>query len=1018
MGDVTINLKPARSRWQVLGKEIYPGVNPYNVRVEADNWGFATCSFELPRDPFLPHPDLASFTPCVIEEDGATLFRGKVMETPARGEPQPGITVAGRGAQYALDENPIEFSWLHSDLTAWKDVRSIPGYSPAIWNPAGTVEVGSGGISFGQANDTPYGAAKAQGVFLDLGPNQRARRIEIRLSNTNIAGNSTLKFFVRGRTDTSFGDGVFGGADAGDTPPRASDVWQDAIVLMGVASGSDIITFDAQPEHSGTFAPSARLIAIFLYWLAGPGTTAQDHMVNLTKINVYGDPSFGATESGNLRSSDVVEHAVRRASVGITVPKQSARIGPYSSSDDYGSEIRAAGLSPSGPMVNWYRLNPTGGQQLQPQPGFAAINSPLAQGGTPTYTATGGPILDGNPAGSAYASFPASPAALAYLFATSSMWPDPLGLRSGWSLITWFRTTTLGNSATQLSALNNRIVSTDKAAAPPSGRFQWGVGLNNLGELMFGTIDPGGTFTVTYTGTNYADGQWHMLLVTRNRFNGSFMVGVDDNRPVAPWETSYGQASSAPGHLRQEDTTVFWATRSGGDVRYVGDLAEISWFWGEVPVQAQYHFYQAGRRAVDTTIKRTQLVLPGLATTAPRNAREIVEGVNAYHRYVTKVGVGAQMEFRPRPTVPKYALKAAAARRFSQTALTAGEEAYNRVVVSGSDGSGNPITVERTAAHQPGATFEAPPDLAFGNPDPSAPIGSVAGSYWWYQGDTGGVIVRDTTTFDSSPASLRMDPNPVSANNQDAYVYGFFNGVFRRGRRYLITFKLRPASVSFPATFIAYVGNIRQGDFARAPGTWGAAGAWTSYTIDWVPRTDYACGDPFAVGAPTEWLVDNTASFQVRAPDSEQATTTPKQFWIDTPLVRIGVNSMLDRQNDLRTRTIEHNQVLTDAIAAAVGDAFLVTRSKQQLRGTVEVGPEDIVLYKTGQPVHPGYLVEDTMEMVHIPSLLDPDTGAQGRDGLMVGVSYEPNTEHAVITVDNQADNFETLMQRHALLSG
>lgn len=1018
MGDTTVHLRPANGPWQVLGRENYAGLLPIGVRVEADAWGFATCSFDLPRDPFLPHPDLASFTPCIIDEGNARLFEGKVMETPARGEPQPTISVAGRGTQYALDENPIEFAWKHSDLTEWRDIRDHPGYAPTTWVSAGTVNVGGGAISFGQGNGTVYRASTAQGVYLDLGPYRVARRIEIKIEQTNLAAGATFQLYVRGRTDSSMGDQAFGGNGQQLLQPSSANVWADSMLIMGVPSGSNLIGFDnARPWHSSTFYPPARQIAIFLNWSAS-GTATQEYMATISAINVYGDPAFGCTGGGNLRASDVVEHAVRTASVGISVPKQSARAGTYSATDDYGSELIAPafmnvyGYPGDGPGMQWYRMRSSPGRLA---PTLSSVASSLNQGGTPTYSDTGGPVLDGDPAGSAYASFPASPTALAWLQAQATNFPDPGNGRTGWSLIVWFRTSTAGNAAADWRALNNRIVASDvSAGSPPAGTHWWGVGLNSSGNVMGGVVTSGGLSNTTLSG-NYADGQWHMLIITRNRFDGKFTIGVDGSKPSSVFESNYDVGSlTTAAHTPGASTGIYFATRNGGDVRFVGDLAEITWFFGELPIQAGYHIYQAARREANTSIKRTQLVLPGMATTAPRTARESIEAANAYHRYVAKVGTGMQLEYRSRPTVPKYALTAAAARRFSQTALTAGEEAYNRAIVAGRDGYDRPVVVERTAAHQPGAVFKAPDDVAWGNPIPNSPITGVGG-YWLYQGDTGGSIVRDTTTFDTSPASIRMDPNPVSGVNQDAFVYGYFQGTFKRGRRYVLTVRLRPNSVANPTVLTGHVGNLRNGDVAKISGSWPAAGTWGTFTMDWVPRKDYVCGDP--ASGVAEYGADDAAVFQIWAPDALQAATTPKQFWIDTPALTIGVNSMLDRQGDLRTRTIEHNQTLTEAVATAICDAFLQTRSKQQLRGSIEVGPGDVRAYNTGESIHPKTLVEDTMEMIHIPSLVDPDTGAQGRDGLVVSVAYEPATERALLTVDNQADNFETMMQRLAMFS-
>ena len=983
LADPTVYLRPPGFPWQAVGRELYRGAYPSSVHVEADSWGFASCSFDLPRDPFLPQPDLSSFVPCRIEEGGAVLFDGKVQETPTRGDPEPLISVSGRGRQYGLDENPIEHSWCHADLSAWKDVRSIGGYDPTVWRPNTFVDAGDGVITMGREKNEAWYGFETQGIFLDLGPDQRVSRIELAMTSLNLSS-STFSFFARGRADDNnissggaWTDSVFGGT-AGQTVqqywPYLPYLWSDAIYIAPSGLGG-------YPTYSGYFNPPARLIALFLYWTGAGGTTALDHMLTINRIALYGSGKHGAQGRGNLRASDVVEDIVTRGSVGITVPEQSFEDGYY-----YEDELRT-GVESIGSNYYSLRLPSRNGAT------WATVPSALVETSSIIYHDSGGPCLDSNPLGSAWAELAV---ANRYMYVSSAVWPHA---HSGWVVIVWFRSK-LGASytGTDLATLNNRIVATDQAAAVPAGTSEWCAGINVDGKLLCCWRNQ--TMSTASTLNKYvADGEWHMLYIARNRFNGTINFSLDGTGA----EQAYPQSWLGTDRYQANNPTpnLVFGNRTAGDKQFIGDVAEIAWFYGEIPVNWSKHLYHAAKRDIDTPLKRTELVLPGYATSAPRTPREGIEPINALHRYVTKVGSEGEMQFRPQPVRPKYALTAAAARKFEQTSLTAADEAYNRAVIVGQDLFGNPARTERVSGQQPEALLELPDHVAVWNGgidvDSSGWTGNGA-AVTWQATDNGRILVA---------------PSGAVAGSHHA-VIGRMLGTFLRGRYYQIKFWAL-STVLAARAMQATLGNITSGDYASAGGTWGfdagtVTNFWKEHTITWIPDRDYKMDEAQNV-APIAWLY-------LSAPGSSTAGVTASNFYVRDVMLRVGVNSMLDRQNDLRTRIIENGAILTPAIGEAMGDGFLRNRARQQLKGSVQIAPGDIVDYRSGAAVHPSYLPADTMELLHIPSLIDPDTGAQGRDGQMVAVSYDCDTELAGVSIDNSRDNFEVMMQRYAMFAG
>lgn len=1011
MGDATINLKPPGREWEVLGEDVYAGLLPRGLRVGADSWGFATVGFELPRDPDLPQPDLSSFVPCVIDEGPARLFEGKVMETPSRGAPDRAIIVNGRGYQYALDENPIEYAFKHARLADWRDVRSLPGYDPAIWWPGGQVTAGDGGIEIGAAKGTSWLQYQCAGVYIDLGPDVHIHKIELGLTQLGLTGHAESHLYVRGRIDDQLGDGAFGGTGQAGSVISAKTVWSDAIKW----EGGSLVT----GHYTGYFKPAARTIAILLTWNnATPGgTAAVDQVAQISYINLYSDRAYagggnGTIGRGILRGSDIVQRAVELGAPQIIVPQQSNdwrmidELWALSHGGEYPDVIRGAlyrirNVVPSG--------NPT--PRLAPWWDLSAVGAGLlTEAGPPTYLNAGGPLKD-NDAPSAYAEL-GDPVTNALLWRA-------LSYNGAFAISFFFRTTAAGDvqEIPNWRTLTGYIVAaTNSAAAPAAGTMDWGVGISSLG-LQFGygndVLSLTGRISTSGTGLRPNDGEWHHLLVSFDNEQGNLEVTLDG---YSGWADEISASMGGDiGFRRAASYIPVFGNRPGADRRMRVDVAEIHYWHGPLPPAAGAHIFRAARKPTPTPLKRTLLPMPALATTAPRTARETADSIQAYHRYVAKIGRGRELQFHPQPTVPRYQVTAAASRRFENASLNAGDQAYNRALVVGQTEAGRPIRVERTAAHQPGAIFEKPPAVALVNPS----FDSGVASSW----DAAGTPSSDGAVFDTAPYSGKLLVGTWTAGARSRMWTSFF-GRFLRGRLYQLRIRLRhntAAAVGLPIR--GTWGHLGENDWVdmglqdigfgsvQQRAVWGAQGAWIDLLAYWVPERDWIGTNNYsAAAAGTEPILE------LEAPTDD--VTFGADFWLDSIDLRVGVNHVLDRQDDLRTRIIEISQPINAAIGRQIADTFLQSRARTQLRGSIEVGRGDLAYYATGDQAHPRDLAENTTELVHLPTLVDPDTGATGRDGQIVDLSYDPATERATLSIDNTRDNFEAAMQRFGLFTG
>jgi hypothetical protein len=123
----------------------------------------------------------------------------------------------------------------------------------------------------------------------------------------------------------------------------------------------------------------------------------------------------------------------------------------------------------------------------------------------------------------------------------------------------------------------------------------------------------------------------------------------------------------------------------------------------------------------------------------------------------------------------------------------------------------------------------------------------------------------------------------------------------------------------------------------------------------------------------------------------------------------VGITNTLDRRGRTRSITLVV-QAATDATALQVlADAYLLRYGRTPLKGTLT-----IVGDAAGFPASMlGGLFAGTL--IRLANLIDPDTGGQGRDAIIVAVtSYDEKTDTATLAVDNTRDDLDAVLARMA----
>jgi hypothetical protein len=916
LGETSIKLAALDGRWEEVGRDRFPGIYPEAVNVQSDPGGFAAITFQLQRPRiWQPSTDLKAWTPCLADEGSKRLFEGRVRETPIGGDAGV-ISVAGRGYQYALDDNSVEPVYVHSDMSAWVDYRSIPTADLSKFGSSAQADVAAGQIILAFASDNQVGSTQAAGVTLDLGEENEARSISFDWDNLpGLTGAGILRLYVRSHDTPGGAHPVLGG-------------WQEAIPGDFV----DIGAVTATPRHYFWNGPDFhRYVTVFIYRSTSFTPTA-DTGIRITGLRVFTGRSGSASSGSFFRASDLVADAFRQAGE-FQVPDDQEP-------EDFADEVLAA--DPSG----WWRFVDTADELG----GVFAVGGALNQ--SPGPLASGEPSVYADVTGDSIEIPGASPGGLA-----------------SFTVAILFRTT---------QAIGGQVATWDLGAGLVS-RYVTGTA-NDWGIALGGGVPHAGVGNPNQTIQSFDpvnDGEWHLVTFARDMHSGRIRLDVDGVE-VASLDATNKSGLDGAGN------TVVGQHAAVAGSEFDGDVAELVFFDRYLPPEFSARLWEAARSRPRSTIRRTLTELPHMAAAERRNSRELVDAAQALHRYRCKVIRDRVPLFGPFPSVPKWVV-GEAAENFQDASANAGDEIYNVVDVIGTGTDGRPLRVRRVSPVVRATVQHNNPSFTTDDVD-------------WFEGP--GTIARSVAHFKSAPAS----------------------GLVTVGTGAAATLVLpadtwtSPPRVGHPYTLRLTLG--KTGEFSQLQvGSEGLNGP--------VFMRVNAADLPYVVGVADDATTFRTfeASFTF---DEDQALTlvvwaigaSQPALYIDDLELLEGA-TILDRHSPplQRVYRLSIGFPITEGIARVLGDAFLYLHRNTPLRGTIPIGPGDLFDTK-GNQVHPRELVNEEGELLRFASFIDPDTGDLGRHGAIAAVTYDPATEVAGVTVDNQRDNFQALLERLGAIGG
>ena len=479
-------------------------------------------------------------------------------------------------------------------------------------------------------------------------------------------------------------------------------------------------------------------------------------------------------------------------------------------------------------------------------------------------------------------------------------------------------------------------------------------------------------------------------------------------------ETVYNAIPSASGTISQTLTTAsryIWigVYNSGGAFTPTADLAlrvtsvqvfadtayesgNASVLKGDVVVKDAL-----SRASVLLSADRTQIAtgtfnIPEFAPSEPRTPRAVWEAVDAFEDRYKKITVDKVPVYKAKPTYPEVEVGAWSGMEFEDSAANSGDDIYSRVIVTGDQPNGTPLRITRSQSQQTGALYTAASSPAFTNP------GFETNTTGWTA--TGSTITRSTSVFDVGTASGRWDNTGASDNvTFGDTIAATLTGTFVAGTSYLIQWRMR-ASTPTNAWLYASLGSAT--DYAT--NLWIAgftASAFSTFQIAWTPTTTASSGVTFTLNDRSSFF--GGASF----------------YYIDDCAVKTYQQTVVDRRGFQRTKQLSTSFMLTTAAAAQIGDKWLLSHKTTPFKGKAKITGNDAIREITsGRPVAPEQMLLRTGELIRFSDRIDPDTGAQGRDGKIVEAAYKVEDNSVELTIDSSRAGFEALLSRLGVVLG
>ena len=384
----------------------------------------------------------------------------------------------------------------------------------------------------------------------------------------------------------------------------------------------------------------------------------------------------------------------------------------------------------------------------------------------------------------------------------------------------------------------------------------------------------------------------------------------------------------------------------------------------------------------------TGFYVPEFAPDGPRTPRQAVESVNVFFDHLARVDEQRRMVFREKSSVPDVAVGKWGGSSFDDASNASGADIVNRVIARGDDPAGVKVSVARSQSEQAGTA-----SILMASPAPTNPSFQTDTTGWTATGST---ITRDTGVYDSSPASGRWDNTGASDNvGVGDTLEATFTGTFLAGVPYVVSFSVR-ASGDVSTPFVTQFGDLAAGDRTYGAYPLGlTGGVWTTVTVPWTPAA-------------------NRTSVTLKL-----GHLGSRYYRIDSVAVYAAAPTIVDRRGFRKAHTLDSGFALTTLSAQRLADKYLAAHRTTPFKGKGQAtGHGALRDYATGQAVSPDTLLTLTGGLMHFDHLIDPDTGALGRDGRLVKVAYRPETDTASFDIDSSRGDFDRTLQRAGVLVG
>lgn len=391
-------------------------------------------------------------------------------------------------------------------------------------------------------------------------------------------------------------------------------------------------------------------------------------------------------------------------------------------------------------------------------------------------------------------------------------------------------------------------------------------------------------------------------------------------------------------------------------------------------------------------IEATTFNIPDLASLDDKTPREVINAVNGYHNWLSKIDEWARPIFKPLPASPTLEVGQWTALEGTDASQNELAEIHNRAIVEAQTPSGEPVRVERLQHAERGAKHS----VQLSNPSADVDVAN------WATTNPGG-ITRDTGVFDTTPGSFRLLSMPYKTTATGTVAAG----TFEKHKTYVLALRFRPdAHLAYGAFSDPWAdqGSCQfqfgtSTDFGKVTLRESlTGGTWTTHYVPWSPNATVTSGVEF------RYL---------------QGTYGTNSLRLDSFEIYQVQDTIVDRRGFRRTKRLQVTAALaSDGIAATqIADAYLSTHKLAQFKGDYQItGPVRDIL--TGRTVPPDELLARTGELLLFMDRTDPDTGAVGRVGRIVQVTYDYETDQATVAIDNTSSNFLVLLERLGAISG